>query len=213
LDSEVEVFRHTEAGWEPSNGGGGSGWFGPPFKRPGLGSRDVVGGHEHGSGGPEWSCCSVDASRARTPVWIEIIDAAGVERQPIESPFGAFIACSDRERPATVRILDADESVLATWSFAGIFAPDGVPGAFGGLAGFEQVPDVGDEVGLIQVSTRKATSEEMRQLLLHAAEGPSGLSPELREHVKSRLEGGDDPRVLAQWLMAVVRQADQEEAL
>jgi len=33
LDSEVEVFRRTVDGWEPSTGGGGSNWFDPPFER------------------------------------------------------------------------------------------------------------------------------------------------------------------------------------
>lgn len=53
LDSEIEVFRRTETGWESSDGGGGGGWFDPPFERPGLAPRGVIGGHEHGSGGPE----------------------------------------------------------------------------------------------------------------------------------------------------------------
>jgi hypothetical protein len=121
LDSEVEVFRRTEAGWESSGGGGGSGWFDPPFVRPALGPRQVVAGHEHGSGGPEWSCCSVDGVAGVDAAWVEVVDMAGVERRPLESPFGAFIACSDGERTATVRILDAGESVLRNQSFGGYF--------------------------------------------------------------------------------------------
>ncbi len=34
LRSEVELFRRTPAGWEPSSGSGGGGWFDPPFRRP-----------------------------------------------------------------------------------------------------------------------------------------------------------------------------------
>jgi hypothetical protein len=214
LDSEIEVFRRTGKGWESSNGGGGGGWFDPPFERPGLGPREVIGGHEHGSGGPEWSCCSVDGVAGEDAVWVEVVDAAGVERQPIESPFGAFIACSDGDEPATVRILDASEAVLLSWTFGGHFHPDRLPAAFGGHAGFGHGPPSadlsGDDVGIIQVSTRDATSDEMRQLLLHAAEGPSGLSRSVRDQLKSRLQEGDDPTAIAQWLEAVTRAPGQD---
>jgi hypothetical protein len=59
---------------------------------------------------------------------------------------------------------------------------------------------------IIQVSTREATSDEMRQLLLHAAEGPSGLPRLVREELTSRLEQGDDPTAIAQWLMTIARE-------
>jgi hypothetical protein len=36
---------------------------------------------------------------------------------PIESPFGAFIACSSLSAPATSRVVDADGSVLLTEPF------------------------------------------------------------------------------------------------
>ena len=214
LDSEIEVFRRTEAGWESSNGGGGGGWFDPPFERPGLEPREVIGGHEHGSGGPEWSCCSVDGLAGEDAAWVEVVDAAGVERQPIESPFGAFIACSDGQQPATVRILDAKETVLLSWTFGGHFDPDHLPMAFGGLAEFDPgahgADPSRDETGIIQVSTRETTSDEMRQLLLKAADGPSGLTPSVREQLKSRLQAGDDPTAIAQWLMTVRREPDQD---
>lgn len=126
------------------------------------------------------------------------MDAAGVERQPIESPFGAFIACTDGKQRATVRILDTAETVLLSWTFGGHFAEDRLATSFGGLAVFTQGPgDVdrsSDEIGTIQVSTREATSDEMRQLLLYAADGRSGLSPSIREQLKSRLQNGDDQR-------------------
>jgi hypothetical protein len=214
LDSEVEVFRRTDTGWQSSNGGGGSGWFDPPFERPGLGPREVVGGHEHCSGGPEWSCCAVDGIAGADAVRVEVIDAAGVERQPIESPFGAFIACSDGERAATVRILDADELVVLSWTFGGQFDLQRVPPAFAGFAEFlpgsTQGQPGSDEIGVIQVSTREATSEGMRHVVLHAAHGPSGLPPSLRDRVKVRLEGGDDPSEIARWLMTVMRERGKD---
>lgn len=217
LDSEVEVFRRTDARWEPSNGGGGSGWFDPPFERPGLGPREVFGGHEHCSGGPEWSCCAVDGVAGADAMWVEVVDAAGVERQPIESPFGAFIACSDGALAATVRILDADESELLSWTFGGHFDSQGFPPALAGFADFSPGTAQGalgsDEVGIIQLSTGEPTRDEMRQLQLHAAHGPSRLPPALRDQVTVRLEAGDDPREIARWLMTVVRESGEEGEL
>jgi hypothetical protein len=121
LDTEVEVFRRTDDGWEASNGGGGSGWFDPPFERPDLGPRQVIAGHEHGSDHLTWSCCSIDGVAGIDAVWVEVVDAAGVERHPIESPFGAFIACSSCDRRATLRILDAEERVVSSLQFGGAF--------------------------------------------------------------------------------------------
>ncbi|MEW6154673.1 MAG: hypothetical protein AB1673_11885 [Actinomycetota bacterium] len=136
-----------------------------------------------------------------------------MERQPIESPFGAFIACSDGERTATVRILDADERVLLNWTFGGHFAPDRLPTALGGigdfhhgLAGADRPPG---EAG-IHVSTGEVTNDEMRQLLRHTAEGPSGLSVAVRDELQRRLEEGDDPGAIAEWLMTVRREPDQD---
>jgi hypothetical protein len=142
------------------------------------------------------------------------VDAAGVERQPIESPFGAFIACSEGKQPATVRILDANEIVLLSWTFGGHFDPDHLPTAFGGLAEFHPgahgADPSCDEAAIIQVSTRETTGDEMRQLLHKAADGPSGLTPSAREQLKSRLQAGDDPTTIAQWLMTVRREPDQD---
>lgn len=121
VDSEVEVFRRTADGWEPSSGGGGDGWFDPPFVRPDIGPREVIGGHQHDSDEGTWSCSSIDGVAGTDAMWVEVVDGAGVERQPIESPFGAFIACSSGERPATVRILDAQERVLISLAFGGHF--------------------------------------------------------------------------------------------
>jgi len=215
LDSEVEVFRRTETGWEPFNGGGGSGWFDPPFERSGIGPREVIGGHEHGSGGPEWSCCAVDDVAGTDPTWVEVIDAAGVERRPIESTFGAFIACSDGERTATVRVLDGDDAVLLSWTFGGHFDPSRIPGSF--LSEFDEASGADslarDEAGVIRVSTRDATSGEMHQLLLGVAQGPSGVRPEVRRELLSRLEGGDDPNAITQWLMTTRRESGPEGGL
>lgn len=92
-----------------------------------------------------------------------------------------------------MRILDADQLVLLSWTFGGQFDLQGVPPAFAGFAASlpesKQGQPGSDEIGIIQVSTREATSEETRQLLHHAAHGPSGLPPSLRDQLKVRLEG------------------------
>jgi hypothetical protein len=120
LINEVETFARRDDVWIAANGSGGTGWFDPPFRRPeSIGPDDVEVTGEQLSGGDGWYCCAVDGIAGTDARFIEVDDADGTTRQPIESPFGAFIACSDGTREAIVRVLDADDHVLLERVFGG----------------------------------------------------------------------------------------------
>jgi hypothetical protein len=119
LASEAEVFRRTDDGWQSSGGEGGTDWFDPPFVRPqSIDRRDAFVGHIHVSGNG-WVCAAVDGLAGADASQVEVTDSSGVTRHPIESPFGAFIACSDGTAVATLRILDATDTVLLEYAFGG----------------------------------------------------------------------------------------------
>ncbi len=105
LVSDVEVFRKSAAGWERSMGGGGTGWFDPPLRRPELEPREAWVVHEHCSGDEGWQCCAVFGVAGVDAVQVRIEDADGVVTRPLDSPIGAFVACADGDHPALVRVL------------------------------------------------------------------------------------------------------------
>jgi hypothetical protein len=113
LINEVEVFARHQEGWCPSSGSGGSGWFDPPFQRPAsLGPHEAYAIGQHCSGADGWYCCAVDGLAGGDAAFVEVEDADGTTRRPIESPFGAFVACSDGQHKALIRVLDASARVL-----------------------------------------------------------------------------------------------------
>lgn len=120
LISEIEVFARVGDSWQPSTGSGGTSWFDPPFTRPAsLGARDAYAGGETCSGGGGWCCSAIDGLAGSDATFVEVDDSDGTTRRAIESPFGAFVACSDANQRATVRVLDADANVLVENEFGG----------------------------------------------------------------------------------------------
>jgi hypothetical protein len=106
--------------WEKASGSGGGGWFEPPFKRPNtIGPRDAQTHGEVQSGGDGWDCCAVDGLAGIDAAFVEVEDGDGATRRPIESPFGAFVACSDASQVAIVRVLSASGEILLERRFGG----------------------------------------------------------------------------------------------
>ena len=92
---------------------GGASWFDPPFERPAaLGTREVQTLGMLLSVESRWSCRVIDGIAGSEAAFVEIIDADGMTRRLIDSPFGAFVTCSDAETMATLRVLDAEEREL-----------------------------------------------------------------------------------------------------
>jgi hypothetical protein len=118
LTTETQAFRRRGTAWEVANGQGGTGWFDPPFVRPShIGPTDVVIGGQFFASEVGWSCSGVDGIVGVDAAAIEVEDSDGVTRRPIESPFGAVIACSDGADEATFRVLHADGRVLGAGRF------------------------------------------------------------------------------------------------
>jgi hypothetical protein len=118
LSTETQVFIRRGDSWGVAGGQGGSGWFDPPFVRPArVRPGDVAIGHQFFTSEGDWSCCAVDGLVGANAVAIEVEDREGVTRRPIESPFGAVIACSDGSHEATFRVLDAEAHVLGSGRF------------------------------------------------------------------------------------------------
>ena len=116
LASQVTCFRRVAGVWEQTNGGGGSGWYSALLERSAsIGPEQTRKFGEHGEGG----CClgpyGVTGTDAR---FIEVDTGGRVERSPVESPIGAWIAAWDPAFAATVRILGDGEAVLYSeaWS-------------------------------------------------------------------------------------------------
>jgi hypothetical protein len=118
LSTETQVFVRRGQHWEIADGQGGSSWFDPPFERPSrVGPRTVAIGHEFCATEPSRSCCAVDGFVGSDAAHIEVEDADGMTRRPVESPFGAVIVCSDGAGDATFRVLDGDGRVLGSGQF------------------------------------------------------------------------------------------------
>jgi len=153
IDTEVEVFCRSGESWEQSYGSGGSSWYDPPLIRLPLQPRQAFTSHQHCSGNEDWYCCAIDGVAGVDAAWVEVLDADGTTRRPIESALGAFIACSDGKRDAVVRVLDASGVVLVEFSFAG----DGVTRPRAAVTDFDRwlrrvTPESSDGTALISGS-------------------------------------------------------------
>lgn len=116
LISEVACFRRVDGGWQQGDGGGGSGWYSPVLERSNsIGPAETRPFGLHGEGG----CClapyGITGTAAR---FIEVETEGRVERAPLESPIGAWIAAWDPAFAATVRILGDGDGVLYSESHA-----------------------------------------------------------------------------------------------
>lgn len=119
-DNDVQVFRRTAEGWEPSDGSGGSDWFDPPFERPEIGSSEVLISGQFSRFAPDWPCCAIYGVAGADARVVEVTDADGVMRTPVESPIGAFIVCSDARSSAVLRIYDGSGNLLLEETFVDI---------------------------------------------------------------------------------------------
>jgi hypothetical protein len=125
LASEVTCFYRVDGAWQEGNGSGGSGWYSPVFER-----SDLIGAAEtrefglHGEG----SCClapyGITGTAAR---FIEVETGGRVERAPLESPIGAWVAAWEPVSTATVRILGEGDELLYSRAYASwpLYATDG----------------------------------------------------------------------------------------
>ncbi len=119
ISTETELFFRLGDTWDPADGSGGASWFDPPFQRPpSIGAREVHGFTQTGSVGRGGSCQSIEGIAGVEATHIEVIDRDGTMRRPIESAFGAFIACTDGDHEAILRVLDQAGNALLTTRFS-----------------------------------------------------------------------------------------------
>ena len=102
--------------WELPSGCGGTDWPGGTSTNSLLEEREVLleGGQSGSSTG--WMCSKADGFVGSAARWIELEEGAVTTRRAV-SDSGAFVVVLDGDGPATVRILDRDESVIATHQF------------------------------------------------------------------------------------------------
>lgn len=122
IDNEIELFwRRSDGSWEPSLGSGGSNWHLPPFERPaGMNETDAYFGGEVGTGGDGWYGCGIDGIAGAAAATVEVENEIdGLVTMPLESPFGAFVVATAARSSATIRVREADGSVMAELEFPG----------------------------------------------------------------------------------------------
>jgi hypothetical protein len=118
LESVVEVFMRTPDGWKPSSGWGGSGWYEPPLQRLSiLDPQDAYIGNLHSSGDHDWNCAARFGVVGTDVVATELVSDEGKVRLPVESAIGAVIIAFDATRPATIRLIAADGSIVTTTNY------------------------------------------------------------------------------------------------
>jgi hypothetical protein len=119
LSSETELFFRRGNSWETESSGGAS-WLDPPFRRPpSFGPREVLPLTQTGATVPDGYCWSIEGIAGTEAAFVEVIDLEGATRRAIESPFGAFVACTDGDHAATLRVLDRAGEALLTKRFSG----------------------------------------------------------------------------------------------
>ena len=118
LASEVVCFSQVDGVWRSSGASGGMGW--PSAV---LGRSDSIGPAEtqsfgiHGEVGEAGRCMATFGIAGTAARFIEVETEGRVERAPLESAVGAWIACWDPASAATVRILGDDDSPLYLESY------------------------------------------------------------------------------------------------
>ena len=112
MASLVKVFRHTEDGWDESNGDGGGGWYDPAFQLPEIGPHEVQKWGTHTSGGAGWWCSAHWGRVGREIAYAELMTPEGGNMRPIDSPIGAMVVAFDPTVASTIRYLteDGDEA-------------------------------------------------------------------------------------------------------
>ena len=118
LASEVACFSRVDGGWWSSGASGGTGWPSAILGRSdSLGRTETQSFGVHGEAGRCMAIFGITGTAAR---FIEVETDGRVERAPLESPIGAWIACWDPASATTVRILGDGDTLLysesqATW--------------------------------------------------------------------------------------------------
>jgi hypothetical protein len=112
----VKCCYRVDGAWQLGHTSGGSGWFSALLERRGfVGPGETLRFGEHGEGG----CClapyGITGTAAR---FIEVETGGRVERAPLESPIGAWVAAWEPASTATVRILGEDDVLLYSKSYA-----------------------------------------------------------------------------------------------
>jgi hypothetical protein len=116
IDTEEVCFRRTADEWEQAGSSGGTTWSDGPDghlrRPPGLGAREVrflgwLAGREE-----SWTFVAASGVAGVEAVTVEVEQDGESRQAPIDSPVGAFIAATDGDRPAMVRIRDAAGAIL-----------------------------------------------------------------------------------------------------
>lgn len=117
LDSIVQPFRRTAAGWDQSGGDGGSGRFEPPFQRPSIEPEAVSLWGTHVSGDQEWMCAAPYGVVGSGISTAELHSGDQVISRPIESKVGALVLAFDATLPADLKMISLDGAVIRSFKY------------------------------------------------------------------------------------------------
>jgi hypothetical protein len=119
IDSEVEIYRRGDQGWEAAGGSGGSSWIDPPFQRPIIEAKHAEVWFEQTAGGGEWLSSALAGVAGRDVAAVEVRNSDGATARNIESPFGAFVVAVDARAPATILFKTVTGETAVTERFEG----------------------------------------------------------------------------------------------
>lgn len=117
-DAEIQTYRRVDGEWLPSSGSGGGGWFEAPLQRPELPDSYAAVSHLHATQERTGPVCAAYGFAGRAAAFVEVVTPAGSTVAPLDSPVGAFVVASDGTSDAIVRVLSAEQRVLAEQRFA-----------------------------------------------------------------------------------------------
>jgi hypothetical protein len=110
------AYRRGPGGWELPAGGGGTDWPGGTSSstRGSLANDAVIISGGRSGSSQAWMCREVSGFTGAAARWVELTDGPLTVRQPIPDS-GAFVVALGEHGPATVRILDSDDTLIETF--------------------------------------------------------------------------------------------------
>jgi hypothetical protein len=113
IQTDVELFCLIDAEWETCGGGGGGWSEESPLRRVDVEPRHATLDGMTGGWSADRGCTALWGEVGTDAATVEVMQAGQLTRRPVEAPVGAIVVCADYAKPFTVRILDAQDRLLA----------------------------------------------------------------------------------------------------
>jgi hypothetical protein len=116
---DLHGYVRRDGEWESTNGSGGGGWWNPPFERRlTMGRFDVEYAHRFEDNDPDYERIRIaDGVAGEGVTAIELHHNDTVARMPIESAIGVWVVGVLGDGPASWKLRDDDERIVAAGDF------------------------------------------------------------------------------------------------